>query len=265
MGKPLTEFSLDIFSLKGKTAVITGANQGLGMAYAIAMAKVGADIFIPHLTDDVSQVKEAIESAGGSVFFLQGDLTERGYRGKIIDACLGTFGKIDILVNNAGMNYMAPLLEYPNEMWERVMELQLHTVYHFSREVASIMVKNGGGKIINIASALSFAADYNAAAYTIAKHGVVGLTKSFAAELGTYNIQCNAIAPGFYDSEMSAMVRETNPHLANKVCDRIPSSHGNWGDVYDLMGAVVFLASDASNYITGCIINVDGGFQAVLV
>lgn len=265
MGKNLADFSLDVFSLVGKTAMITGANQGLGMAYAIAMAKAGADIFIPHFTDDVEQIKETIENLGQRVAFLRGDLTDKGYRKQVVASCVESYGKIDILVNNAGMNYMAPLLDFPDEKWAQVVDLQLNAVYYLTREVAPVMVKQGGGKIINIASALSFAADMNATAYTIAKHGIVGATRSFAAELGAYNIQCNAIAPGFFDSEISAVVRKANPTVGAKVCDRIPGSGGKWGDIYDLMGPALFFASAASDYITGCVLSVDGGFKAVLM
>jgi len=265
MPKNLADFSLEIFSLKGKTAMVTGANQGLGMAYAIAFAKAGADLFIPHYTDDVSQIKQAVEDAGRKVCFLQGDLTDREYRKRVVESCMASYGKIDILVNNAGMNFMAPLLDFPDEKWEQVVDLQLNTVYYFSREVAQVMVKNGSGKIINIASALSFAADHNSVAYTIAKHGIVGATKSFAAELGAYNIQCNAIAPGFFYSEMNALVREANPTLYQKVTERVPCTGEKWGDIFDLMGPALFLASAASDYVNGCIINVDGGFKAVLL
>ena len=265
MAKNLTDFSLDIFSLKGKTAMITGANKGLGMAYAIAFAKAGADIFIPHFTDDVSQIKEVIEGLGRKAAFLQGDLTDKEYREKVVEACVSAFGTIDILVNNAGANYAAPLLDFPDEKWKQIVDIQLNAVYYLSRAVAPVMIKNGGGKIINIASALSFAADMNSAAYTIAKHGIVGVTRSFATELGAYHIQCNAIAPGFFESEVNATIRQVNPALAQKVGDRIPGSGGNWGDVYDLMGPALFLASAASDYINGEVIVVDGGFKAAMI
>ena len=128
------------------------------------------------------------------------------------------------------------------------------------------MIKQGGGKIINIASALSFAADMNATAYTVAKHGIVGMTRSYAAELGRYGITCNAIAPGFYASEMSDGVRKANPELYEKVCDRLTASkERGWGDTYDLMGPVVFLSSAASDYVNGDVLIVDGGFKAVMV
>jgi 2-deoxy-D-gluconate 3-dehydrogenase len=265
MNKNPMDFSLDIFSLKGKTAMITGANQGLGMSYAIALAKAGADIFIPHFTDDVSEIKNAIESVGRRVAFIQGDLTEDAYRNNCVSACLAQFGRIDILINNAGRNYAAPLLDFPDEQWKKVVDLQLEAVHYLSHAVAPVMVRQGGGKIINIASALSFAADHNASAYTAAKHGIIGVTRSFAAELGQYNITCNAIAPGFFLSDMTASIRAQKPDLYEKVCQRIPLAKGSWGDTYDLMGAAVFLSSAASDYISGVVLTVDGGFQSQMI
>lgn len=265
MSRDPLDFTLDMFSLKGKVAMITGANQGLGMSYAVALAKAGADIFIPHFTDDISEIKKAIESIGRRVAFIQGDLTKDDYRKKCVNACLAEFGRIDILINNAGRNYAAPLLDFPDEQWKKVVDLQLEAVHYLSHAVVPVMVSQGGGKIINIASALSFAADLNAAAYTASKHGIIGVTRSYAAELGKYNITCNAIAPGFFLSEMTAQTRTEAPDLYDKVCRRIPMAKGSWGDTYDLMGAAVFLSSPASDYISGLILTVDGGFQAQMI
>jgi 2-deoxy-D-gluconate 3-dehydrogenase len=263
MGKELTDFSLDIFSLKGKVAMITGANQGLGMAYAVALAKAGADLFIPHFTNDISEIKMLVEECGRKVAFLQGDLTEEDYRKAVLQACIEEYGKIDILINNAGNNYFADFLEFPDEAFQKVMDLQLCAVYYLGHDIAKEMAKRRSGKIINIASALSFTADTGCPPYVIAKHGIVGLTRSFANELGKYNIQVNAIAPGFFASEVNRAVREDKV-FHKKICDHIPLSNGKWGDLYDLMGTAVFLASDASNYISGWIIGVDGGFRTVM-
>lgn len=265
MKKDPMSFSLDAFSLKGKVAMITGANQGLGLTYAIALAKAGADIFIPHFTSDIEKVKTAVESTGQRVAFLQGDLNDADYRQRCVDACLAEFGHIDVLINNAGCSHTAPLLDFPDEKFAWVLDLQLEAVHYLSHLVAKVMVKQGGGKIINIASALSFAADHNGVAYTAAKHGIVGLTRSYAAELGRYGITCNAIAPGFFESEINAAVREANPKLFDKVCDRITISQERaWGDTFALMGTVVFLSSSASDYINGDVIVVDGGFKATM-
>jgi 2-deoxy-D-gluconate 3-dehydrogenase len=266
MGRPLTDFSLDSFSLKGKVAMITGANQGLGVAYAIALAKAGADIFIPHFTSDIAEIREIIEGMGRKAGFLKGDLTEDIYRKACVQACLDMFGKIDILINNAGNNFIAPLLEFPNNKWKSIVDLQLEAVHYLSHEVAPVMKEQGGGKIINIASALSFAADIGATAYTVAKHGIIGLTRSYAAELGKHHITCNAIAPGFFYTPMAEMLSKEMPELYTKVCNKTPMcENSSWGDLYDIMGTAVFLASPASDYVSGIVITVDGGFQAQMI
>ena len=266
MKKDPMSFSLDLFSCRSKVVMITGANTGLGMIYAIALAKAGADIFIPHHSANVSEVKAAVEQCGQRVFFLQGDLTDPDYRQRCVDECLRRFGRIDVLINNAGTNFAAPLPDFPDEKWKTVVDVQLEAVHYLSRLVAPVMIKQGGGKIINVASALSFSADPNATAYTVAKHGIIGMTRSYAAELGKYNISCNAIAPGFFETKLTSAVRELNPALYEKVCDRAtfsPAGRG-WGDAFDLMGTIVFLSSPASDYINGEVIVVDGGFKATM-
>jgi len=260
MEPKLSDFSLDVFSLKGKTAIVTGANQGLGMGYAVAFAKAGADIFIPHLTDDVSEIKELIEETGQKVTFLQGDLTDKSHLDEIVQCCIEEYGKIDILVNNAGIGPFAPFLEYEDSLWQKTMDINLNAVYYLSHRVSKEMVKQKSGKIINIASALAFTSDKNCPPYTTSKHAIVGLTKVFANELGQYNIQTNAIAPGFLNTDMTKSFDED---LRKKITDRIPV--GRWGHAADLMGTAVFLASSASDYINGWTINVDGGFAATAI
>ena len=256
---------MNCFRLDGKVAMITGANQGLGFAYAVALAKAGADIFIPHFTDDVADVKAAVEKEGRKVAFLQGDLTNADYRKSCVEECVRVFGRVDILINNAGCNFACPLLDFPDDKWKMVTDLQLDAVHYMSRETAKQMVKQGGGKIVNIASALSFAADLNATAYTVAKHGIVGLTRSYAAELGRYNITCNAVAPGFFASEINNMITDLMPGLYERVVDRIPLATDSWGKISDLMGTMVYLCSSASDYVTGVVIPVDGGFKAQMI
>ena len=267
MDEELMSFSVEqAFSLKGKVAMITGANHGLGEAYAVALAKAGADIFITHHSPDVTRVRAEIESLGRRVAFCQGDLTQAEHREACIAGCLHEFGRIDILVNNAGRNHAAPLLDFEDEDWKKVVDLQMEAVHYLSRAAAGVMAKQGGGKIINIASALSFAADPNACAYTAAKHAIIGITRSFAAELGRYHINCNAIAPGFFLSNMTDSIRAANPKLYERVGERIPlSEDGSWGNIRDLMGAIVFFAAPASDYITGDVLVVDGGFKAQMI
>ena len=254
-------FSMDWFRLDGKVAMITGANQGLGMGYAIALAKAGADIFIPHFTDDVSAIKEAVEAEGRKVAFIQGDLTDENYRQACVDESLRVFGKIDILINNAGASAFAPFDEYPDKYWDMCINLDLNACYHMARKVGLVMKENGGGKIVNIGSALSYTADSGCPPYTVSKHGVLGLTKVLSNELGRYNIQANAICPGFLATEVNAELRK-DPKFTEKITNRIAA--GRWGELDDLMGTMVFLCSKAADYLNGVDINVDGGFFTVL-
>ena len=259
-------FSLEAFSLKGKVAIITGANHGLGEVFAVALAKAGADLFITHHSADVSQVKAEIESIGRRVVFLQGDLTDEAHRAEAVEKCLEAYGKIDILVNNAGRTYNAPFFEFPDAEWKKVVDIQMDAVYYFSHAVAAVMAKQGFGKIINVASALSYAADPNSPAYTAAKHGVIGITRSLAVELGRYGVTCNAIAPGFFMTKVTDTVRALDPTIFDRVAAKIPlSTDGQWGKVEDLMGTIVYLASPASNYVNGELLAVDGGFKAQMI
>ncbi len=254
-------FSLDFFSLKGKVAMVTGANQGLGMAYAAAFAKAGADLFVPHYTPDIEEIKKIVEAEGRRIEFLQGDLTDKEYIKQVAEVCMEKYNKIDILVNNAGASAFAPFDNYPDEYWDRCINLDLNAVYFLSHAIAKIMKKQGRGKIINIGSALSYTADKHCPPYTVAKHGIIGLTRVFANELGMYNIQVNTISPGFLATEVNAELRK-EPEFYDKITNRIPA--GRWGEMEDLMGTVIYLASRASDYINGWSISVDGGFTTTL-
>ncbi|SEJ29395.1 2-deoxy-D-gluconate 3-dehydrogenase [Propionispira arboris] len=261
MNEQLSRFSMDYFSLKGKTAIVTGANQGLGMAYAVAFAKAGADLYIPHFTDDIREIKELINAEGKKVSFIQGDLTDPNYRKEVVAGCIREYGKIDVLVNNAGVSKFAHFTEYPDSAWKQCIDIDLNSVYYLSHEIANVMIKQKNGKIINIGSALSFTADKKCPPYTVAKHGVIGMTRVFANELGEYNIQTNAICPGFLATEVNKDLR-ADPSFYNKITKRIPMER--WGELDDLMGTAVFLASKASDYVNGWNISIDGGFTTTL-
>lgn len=261
MTNSINDFSMDYFSLKGKVAIVTGANQNLGMAYALAFAKAGADLYIPHFTDDTSEVKRLVEAEGRKVKFIQGDLGDKNHIRAIVDGCLKEYGKIDILVNNAGMNHFEEFETYPDDKFARVMDINLHAVYYLGHEVAKEMIKQKSGKIINIGSALSFTADIQCPPYVVAKHGVIGITRYFSNELGKHNIQCNALCPGFIKTEINAALSD-NQSFYDHITSRI--SAGRWGDAHDLMGTMVFLASKASDYMNGWYLSVDGGFTTVL-
>ena len=231
------------------------------MAYAVAFAKAGADLFIPHYTEDIAEVKALVEAEGRRAEFIRGDLADRAYIDEIVKKCLDVYGKIDILVNNAGTNHFEDVLTFPDEQYRRVMDIQLNASYYMAHEVGKIMAKQGGGKIINIGSALSFTADSNCPPYVIAKHGVIGITRYFAGDFGKYNIQVNALCPGFFYSEMNAAISD-DKEFYDKITNRIPL--GRWGTSHDLMGAIVFLASKASDYMNGWYLSIDGGFATTL-
>lgn len=253
----MEKFSLDFFKLYGKVAIVTGGNTGLGMAYVEALAAAGADVLVTTFDNNTEEVKNIVESLGRKIVFVQGDLTKKETRDKVVSTCLEEFGKIDILVNNAGTIRRAPLLEYKDEDWQAVMDINLNSVYYLSQAVAKVMAKQGYGKIINIASMLSFQGGKFVPPYTASKHGVAGITKAFANELADLNIQVNAIAPGYIKTANTAPIRADKARN-QEILSRIPA--GRWGEVSDLMGTVVFLSSKASDYLNGHILAIDGGW-----
>ena len=253
----LNNFNMDFFSLKGKVAIVTGGNTGLGQAYVVALAKAGADLFVVTYDRNWDETRAMVEAEGREVEFFQADLTDRAQIDKVVTACVERFGKIDILVNNAGTIRRAPLLEYKDEDWNAVMDINLNSVYFLSQATAKVMVAQGSGKIINIASMLSFQGGKFVPPYTASKHGVAGITKAFANELAAHNIQINAIAPGYIKTANTAPIRADEKRNA-EILSRIPADR--WADPFDLMGAVVFLASKASDYVNGHILAVDGGW-----
>ncbi len=258
----MKDFSLDYFRLDGKAAIVTGANKGLGMGYALALAKAGADIFLPYRSGDISEVRSLIEAEGRRVEFLQGDLTDIEHVRAIVSGCMEAYGRIDVLVNNAGTNCFCDFPDFPDEGYLRVINTNLNSVYFLSHEVSRVMIAQRSGKIINIGSALSYTADERCPSYVAAKHGVIGLTRSFANELGKYNIQTNAVCPGFIETGVTAGV-PSDSDFTGRITRRI--SAGRWGTLADIMGTIVFLASRASDYLNGSDIKVDGGFSTKLV
>ena len=253
----LNNFNMDFFSLKGKVAIVTEGNTGLGQAYVVALAKAGADLFVVTYDRAWDETRAMVEAEGRKIEFFQADLTDRTQVSKTVEECIKVYGKIDILVNNAGTIRRAPLLEYKDEDWDAVMAINLDSVYHLSQDVAKIMVTQGSGKIINIASMLAFQGGKFVPPYTASKHAVAGITKAFANELAVHNVQINAIAPGYIKTANTAPIRADEKRNA-EILSRIPAER--WADPFDLMGAVVFLASKASDYVNGHILAVDGGW-----
>ncbi|AWK51791.1 2-deoxy-D-gluconate 3-dehydrogenase [Clostridium beijerinckii] len=257
MSNILNQFSMDFFRLDGKVAIVTGGNTGLGQAYAVALAKAGADLVITTHGNNWNETRELIEQEGRKVVFVQAELSKKEDRHNIIEVTMKEFGKIDVLVNNAGTIRRAPLLEYKEEDWNAVMDINLNALYFLSQEAAKIMVQQGSGKIINVASMLSFQGGKFVPPYTASKHGVAGITKAFANELACKNIQINAIAPGYIKTANTEPIRADKVRNA-EIQGRIPADR--WADPFDLMGAIVFLASKASDYVNGHVLAVDGGW-----
>ena len=253
----ITDFAIDFFSLAGKNAIVTGGNTGLGQAFALALAKGGADVFVPSIVDDDGSTRRMIEAEGVRYEFLQADVTGSGVPKRIVDTCVERLGSVDILINSAGVCPLAEVLDFDREPWDATVAVNLTAAFEMSHEVAQYMVPQRSGKIINICSMFSFLGGRLSPAYAATKHGIAGLTKAYCDELAMHNIQVNGVAPGYYATAITENTR-SNPDTNQRVLDHIPA--GRWGEPADLMGTVVFLAGSASDYVNGHILAVDGGY-----
>lgn len=253
----IRDFALDFFSLKGKNAIVTGGNTGLGQAFTRALAKAGANVFVPSVMDDDGSTSPLVTATGGRYEFMKADITAPGAPARIIDACIERFGSLDILVNSAGICPMAEVLEFGRPQWDATVAVNLTAAFEMSYEAAKRMVPQRSGKIINICSLFSFLGGRWSSAYAATKHGLAGFTKAYCDELAQHNIQVNGIAPGYYATEITRKTR-SDPVTNQRVLDHIPAER--WGEPVDLMGALVFLASRASNYVNGHLLVVDGGY-----
>lgn len=251
---------LDKFKLDGKIALVTGASVGLGRAMAIALAAAGADVACHcHFADEADETCAAIKNLGRKTFSVSGDMSDKEVPQRVVDEVIERFGKIDILINNAGMIRRAPAVEFSEDDWTTVLEVNLSSVFRLSQAVGRKMIEQGSGKIINIASLLSFQGGVAVPAYTASKSGVAGLTKALANEWAKHNINVNAIAPGYMATNNTTALRADETRN-RQILERIPA--GRWGEAEDLQGAAVFLASSASDYLHGHILVVDGGWMA---
>lgn len=252
---------LDKFSLNGKVAIVTGASTGLGQGMAIGLAEAGADVVGVDYVE-MPETKELIEKLGKRFLGVKADLIKAKPEDlvEIVKQAVAEFEHVDILVNNAGIIRREDALEFSEKNWDDVMAINIKTVFFFSQAVANQFVKQQkGGKIINIASMLSFQGGIRVPSYTASKSAVKGVTMLMANEWAKYNININAIAPGYMATNNTQALRE-DPERSKEILDRIPA--GRWGLPSDLAGAAVFLASDNSNYINGYTIAVDGGWLA---
>ena len=248
------------FDLTGKIALVTGCKRGIGMAMAIGLAEAGADIIgvSANLELAGSQVSTSVEALGRKFKAYQADFSNRDSLYAFIKQLKVDYPRIDILVNNAGTIKRNPAAEHSDEFWDEVVEVNLSSQFILSREIGSIMLANGGGKIIFTASLLSFQGGINVPGYAASKGGIARLTMALANEWAGKGVNVNAIAPGYISTDNTAALREDKDR-SSSILGRIPA--GRWGEPEDFKGPVVFLASEAANYVHGTILTVDGGWM----
>ena len=247
---------LSQFGLAGERAIVTGGNRGLGLEFTKALLGAGADVAVICRSGQADEAAEAAKKFSRNLIVIIADLSNDGDRSGLIQRVADKLGGLDILVNNAGINFRAPTADFPMDKWREIVELHMTAVFDLSQQAARIMPETGG-RIINIASVQSFRAGWTITAYTAAKTGIVGLTRAMANELAERSITVNAIAPGYFDTDMTRSLKE-DANRYPKIIAHIPM--GRWGDPAELTGALLLLASDAGRYITGQIITVDGGY-----
>ncbi|KOC87905.1 2-dehydro-3-deoxy-D-gluconate 5-dehydrogenase KduD [Winslowiella iniecta] len=250
---------LNAFNLEGKVALVTGCNTGLGQGMAVGLAEAGCDIIgVNRAGPDDTQAR--VEATGRRFYSIEADLTDSSTVPQVVEQAVAAFGRIDILINNAGIIRRADALEFSEQDWDDVMNINSKTLFFLSQSVARQFIKQGnGGKIINIASMLSFQGGIRVPSYTASKSAVMGLTKLMANEWAPHNINVNAIAPGYMATNNTEQIRNDEGR-SQEILGRIPAAR--WGKPEDMMGPVVFLASSASDYVNGYTLAVDGGWLA---
>jgi len=250
---------LDKFRLDGKVAIVTGSARGLGQAMAVALAEAGADVALVDLLD-MADTQQQIKKLGRRCITITADLSKKDSVDGIVTQTVRQLGGIDILFNNAGIIRRAQLVDFTEKDWDDVMNINIRTLFFLSQAAARVMIKQArSGKIVNTASLLSFQGGILVPSYTASKSAVMGLTRLLANELAPHRINVNAIAPGYMATDNTKALRE-DPVRTKAILDRIPA--GRWGTPEDLMGAAVFLASAASDYVSGYTVAVDGGWLA---
>ena len=250
----------ELFSLTGRVALVTGASRGLGRAMAVGLAQAGADVICHGTSMEGTQDTAAeIRALGRQAWSVAADLSQRDAVLALAEEAGAITGSIDILVNNAGTIRRRPALEFTMADWDVVMRTNVDAAFALSQRVGAGMIARGHGKIINIASLLSFQGGITVPAYTASKHAIAGVTKALANEWASRGVQVNAIAPGYFETDNTQALRDDQAR-ADSILARIPA--GRWGAPKDLMGAIVFLASSASDYVNGHLLVVDGGWLA---
>jgi 2-deoxy-D-gluconate 3-dehydrogenase len=248
----------ELFRLDGKVALVTGSSRGLGAGMAIALASAGADVALHANERSASVTADQIAaSSGRRTVLLTGDLADRSTAEALVTGTVDAFGRLDILVNNAGIIRRRAAVEHTDEEWDAVLAVNLSSVFRLCRASGRHMIERGSGKIVNIASMLSFQGGVTVPGYAASKGGLVQLTKALANEWAASGVNVNAIAPGYMETDNTAALRE-DAARHREITARIPA--GRWGTPQDLAGAVVFLASRASDYVHGHVLAVDGGW-----
>lgn len=254
----IMDFKMDFFSLKGKNALVTGGNSGLGQAFSVALAKGGANVMAVSILDDDGETKKWVEECGVQYKYVEADITADGECKRVVDECVNTWGSIDILVNCAGICInIEDVTKFTRKEWDKMVSVNLTAAFEMIHESCKYMIKQQSGKIVNIASLFAFLGGQWSPAYAATKHGIAGLTKSMCDELAQFNIQVNAIAPGYFATKLTEKTRSDEVRN-NQILSHIPANR--WGYLADLMGTCVFLSSEASNYVNGHILTVDGGY-----
>jgi 2-deoxy-D-gluconate 3-dehydrogenase len=249
---------LESFQLKGKNALVTGSRRGLGAAIAMALAEAGANVGCHGRDADPGKTCEAVSAAGRETFYFSGDLADAKTCTALYEKTIAEFGSLDILVNNAGAIHRAPAAEYPMESWDELIAVDLTAVFRLSQLAGRHMLQKGtGGKIVNIASLLSFQGGVFVPAYAAAKGGIAQLTKALANEWASKGINVNAIAPGYMATDNTTALR-ADPTRSRQLMERIPAAR--WGEPKDIAGAALYLCSPASDYVHGHVLAVDGGW-----
>lgn len=274
----MSSYIEELFGLKGKTALITGATRGIGQRMAVALSKAGADVILVQRDTKNTATKDLIEKEGGKADIVVADLADKESVGKLIPHVTGELGRVlDIVVNCGGIQRRHPVENFPDDDWNEVLQVNLNTVFQITRDAGKHMLETrggvagqpvpeggaagnprGAGKIINISSLVAFQGGLNVVAYAAAKHGVQGIVKSFSNGWASKGVNVNAIAPGYISTDMNeALIAD--PVRSRQILERIPAQR--WGTPADFEGAVVFLASKASDYVSGECLVVDGGWM----
>ncbi len=253
----LDDFSLDAFSLRGRRALVTGGNTGLGTAFSVALARAGADVCVVGLDDDAGATRDAVLACGVRYAHRMLDLTADGAPQEAVDTCVSQLGGLDIVVNSAGICVVREVEEFDRSAWDPMIAVNLTAAFELAHRASLHMAQQGGGTIINIASLFSYLGGQGSPAYAASKAGIVGFTKAYCDDLGAHDITVNAIAPGYITTDLTQASR-SDPETNRRIVEHIPA--GRWGDPADLMGAVVFLASPAAAYVSGHVLVVDGGY-----